>query len=87
MLRSMRTTISIDDRLWSEAKQFALRHRKSLKAVIEDALQEMLARQNSSTARTPMQLTTVTGKGLAPGINLDDSAGLREIMDNNARLQ
>ena len=83
----MRTTVRIDDQLLSEAKQFALRSQKSLTAVIEDALREMLARQHSPAERPPARLTTVEGNGLVPGVNLDDSAGLLGLMDTKIRLK
>ncbi|MFQ6027783.1 MAG: type II toxin-antitoxin system VapB family antitoxin [Dehalococcoidia bacterium] len=79
----MRTTIRIDEQLLSEAKQFALRSRKSLTSVIEDALREMLARQRGLAKRSAVRLTTVDGKGLVPGVDLDDSAGLLDLMDQH----
>lgn len=77
----MRTTIRLDDELLSEAKQLAARSNRTLTAVIEDALRQMLARQEQVKTRPPVQLTTVDGNGLLPGIDLDNSAALLELME------
>jgi hypothetical protein len=78
----MRTTIRIDDRLLKEAKQLAARTGKTLTAIIEDALRESLARQRISAQRKPVHLPTFGGKGLKPGIDLDDSAALLDLMES-----
>jgi hypothetical protein len=78
----MRTTIRIDDELLKKAKQLAARSGKSLTAVIEDALRESLARQELSSTREPVHLVTFKGKGLLPGVDLDDSAALLDLMES-----
>ncbi len=50
-------------------------------AVIEDALRQMLTKQKQLAERPPVYLTTVDGKGLQPGVDLDDSAALLELME------
>jgi hypothetical protein len=77
----MRTTIRIDEALLREAKEKAARTGKSLTALIEDALRESLARQPDAAAREPVRLITAGGNGLRPGIDLDDSASLLDIME------
>jgi len=77
----MRTTIRIDERLLQEAKHTAVRTGRSLTAVIEDALRESLARQRQAAPRQPVALVTVGGKGLHPGVDLDDSASLLDLME------
>jgi hypothetical protein len=77
----MRTTIRIDDQLLKEAKQLAARSGKSLTSIIEDALRESLARQRGSGRREPVRLVTFKGQGLLPGVDLDDSAALLDMMD------
>ncbi len=76
----MRTTIRIDDQLLEEAKQLAIRRGISLTALIEDALRN-LSRQHSSEQREPARLVTVGGKGLLPGVDLDDSATLLDLTE------
>jgi len=47
----------------------------------EDALRERLARRAALPSPEPVRLVTVSGNGLLPGVDLDDSAALRELMD------
>ncbi len=77
----MRTTIRIDEELLREAKQLAARRETSLTAIIEDALRESLAHQRQTAPREPVRLITVAGNGLRPGVDLDDSASLLDVMD------
>lgn len=78
----MRTTIRLPDYLIQEAKAHAVQSGRTLTAVIEDALRESLARQSArKPMRSPVKLTTVTGQGLQPGIDLDDSAALLQWME------
>ena len=71
----------MDDQLLRLTKEYAARSDKTLTAVIEDALREMLARQKEADQRSPVQLTVVSGNGLQPGIDLDDSAALLDYME------
>jgi hypothetical protein len=80
----VRTTINLDDQLLANAKLLAQQTNKTLTAVIEDALRERLARPQSREVREPTRLPTVSGSGLVPGVGLDDSAGLRNLMDASA---
>ena len=76
----MRTTIRIDDQLLGEAKQLAVRTGRTLTAVVEDALREVLNRQRRPDRRA-VELTTFGGNGPHPGVDLDDSAALLDLMD------
>jgi hypothetical protein len=78
----MRTTIRIDDQLLKKAKQLAARSGKSLTSIIEDALRESLARQQLAGPLEPVHLVTFKGKGLLPGVDLDDSAALLDLMES-----
>ena len=77
----MRTTINLDAQVLAEAKLLARRSGKTLTAVIEDALRERLARRAALPSPEPVRLVTVGGNGLLPGVDLDDSAAMRELMD------
>jgi hypothetical protein len=77
----MRTTIRLDDDLLLQVKEIAARSDKTLTSVVEDALREMLARQQQGEGREPVRLTTVSGGGLQPGVDLDDSAALLSLME------
>lgn len=77
----MRTTIRLDEQLLAEAKRHALESGRTLTAVIEDALRQSLAQRRQTEGRSRVRLTTFAGHGLQPGVDLNDSAGLRELMD------
>lgn len=72
----------MDDELLAQLKLYAARTGKSMTAVIEDALRDMLSRQESFTERELVKLPTTSGKGLQPGVDLDDSAALLELMED-----
>ena len=78
----MRTTIRLDDALLIEAKELAARTGRTLTAVIEDALREVLRRQHGAERRA-VRLTTVGGSGPLPGVDLDDTAALAQLMDED----
>ena len=78
----MRTTIRLDDPLLREAKKLASETGRTLTAVIEDALREVLARRRQPQPRSRVKFTTFGGKGLRPGVDLDDSAALLHLMES-----
>lgn len=78
----MRTTIRLDDELLAEAKAVAARTHRNLNEVIADAVRESLARGRQRRA-SPVSLTTFRGSGLQPGVDLDDSSALQDLMDES----
>ena len=82
MLRCMRTTVRLDDHLLAQAKQYAAASGKTLTAVLEDALRESLARRARPARRRRVRLRTFNGGGLCPGVDLDDSAALLDLLDS-----
>lgn len=77
----MRTTVRLEDRLLRELKEYAARQGRTLTSVMEDALRQFLARARKP-ARTVVAFPTYKGKGgLRPGVDLDDTASLLELMD------
>ena len=77
----MRTTLNLDDQLLREARLVAQQTGATLTALIEDALRERLARRQPMSASGPARLLTVGGNGPQPGVDLDNSAALRDLMD------
>jgi hypothetical protein len=77
----MRTTVRIQDELLAEAKQAAVRTHRTLTAVIEDALKLSISVQGKAERREPVRLHTVGGRGLRPGVDLDDAASLLDLME------
>lgn len=86
-----RTTVRIDEHLLAQAKEYGSRHRRSLTAVIEDALRALLARTPAqSTARSRQggfRLPVSKEKGgPLPGVNLNSHAELLEKMEEGLPL-
>jgi hypothetical protein len=77
----MRTTIRLDDQLLKEAKKLAAENGRTLASVIEDALRESLGRRLKMPVKPAVRLPRFGSGGLQPGVDLDDSSRLRELMD------
>lgn len=79
----MRTTIHIPDPLLDQARRRALETGRTLTGVIEDALRESLAARRTGKKVSPVRLTTFGGRGLQPGVDLDDGAALLDVMEES----
>ena len=79
----MRTTIRLDDRLMAAAKRRAAETGRTFTAVVEDALRQSLAPVRAHGKLTPVKLRTVNGRGVRPGVDLDDSATLLDLMESS----
>jgi hypothetical protein len=77
----MRTTISLDEGLLKLARQTALDRGISLNELVVTALRLELYRATKSHRKKKITLPTFGGHGLRPGVDLDDSASLEEIMN------
>jgi len=78
----MRTTVRLDDVLLAEAKKCAADRNTSLTAVIEDALREVLSRKSPvAPVKGKFSLPTFKGRGLKPGVDLDNTAALLDVME------
>jgi hypothetical protein len=76
-----RTTIRLDDDVLAQAKELAGRTNRTLAAVIEDALREVIARQDEQQSARPLDLPTYGGGWVRPGVDIDNSAALLDIME------
>lgn len=77
----MRTTVRLPDDLLKAAKRHAVETGRTLTAVIEDALRAALAAEAHQAAPEPLQLPTWGRGGVRPGVDLDDSASLLDLME------
>ncbi len=76
----MRTTVRLDDDLLAAAKQRAAADHTTLTSLIEDSLRRTLAlRPGKGDER--FTIRPFGDAATLPGVDLDDSAGLRELMD------
>jgi len=78
----VRTTVRLDDDLLAEAKQLAARTGSTLTAIIEDALRRALAAREPTPRSRRFRMITFQGDGVMPGVDLDDSAGLLDLMES-----
>jgi hypothetical protein len=77
----MRTTLTIDSEVLAEFKKQAAQTHRTLSALIEGALREHLARQRDVAATKPVEFPIVTGRGLAPGVDLARNVALLDFVD------
>jgi hypothetical protein len=77
----MRTTISLDEDLLKRARRAALDHGLSFNELVVTALRVELARSPKPQRREKVTLPTCGGRGLRPGVDLDDAASLEDIMN------
>ena len=77
----MRTTIRLDDGLLAAAKERAAKTGRTLTSLFEDALRAFLARESQPAGRGPVKLPTFNGGGVRPGVDLDNSADLIDVME------
>ena len=77
----MRTTINLPDDLILQAKKVALETDTTLTEIIANAVREALARREKKTRQKDLRLVTYGKGGVAPGVDLDDSSSLLDLMD------
>lgn len=77
----MRTTLNLDESVLAELKRLAAESQRTISAVAEDAIRETLARVRERRSAAPVELPTFRGRGVRPGVDLDDDAALLEKLD------
>lgn len=83
MLLRMRTTIHLNDILFGKVKTLAAKRNKTLTALIEESLRRLLERY-STHKNKDKKLTNfcvVKGGRLNPGVDLDDTSALLDLME------
>ena len=76
------TTLRVHEALLRRAKAYARRHDLTLTAVMERALASYLSNAEVSAAETsPAVLPSFGRGGTRPGIDLDDTSALIDLMD------
>ncbi len=78
----MRTNVHLNDDLLARARRFAVERGETLTEVLERALLELLLRNEPRREQRPrVPLPTFRGRGLKPGVQLDDSTALLDLME------
>lgn len=85
MLGHMRTTIRLPDDLYRRVRVRAAGDGRTVTSFIEEALRAALARHEEQPEHAPYRVTPIEGRGLHPGVDLDDTAALLDLMDADAR--
>ena len=70
----------LDDDLLREAKRYAAEQGTTLTAVLDQALREILARRQQEPTQERGPLPSYKGEGLQPGVDLDDTVALLDLM-------
>jgi len=81
----MKKMVQLDDQLLSDVERIATERGRTLRSVIEEALRKMVAHQAPASdckPSKPVSLPTFRGHGLQPGVNLDDSRSLLDLMES-----
>lgn len=77
-----RTTVRLEDALLRQVKQEAARRGTTVTSMIEDGLRLVLAQSKTVRKRPHVELpVSRMGGGVLPGVDLDNSAELLDIMD------
>ena len=71
MIICMRTTISLDDRIFEAVKQRAAAEGRSVSAYVAGVLDDAVKRDDHRSEGRPFRLITVGGGGPNPPIDLD----------------
>jgi hypothetical protein len=76
--------MDINEDLLRQAKEVAVRTNRPLREVVEDALRESLARARANGQRRRVKLpVSKEPPGLCPGVDIDNSAALLELMEQD----
>jgi len=85
MSRHMRTTVRLDDALLEQAQREARRRGQTLTSLLAEGLRLVLARGTPAPAHTRITLPICrAGGGTLPGVDLDDSAALLDIVEERS---
>jgi hypothetical protein len=78
----MRTTVRLDDALLQRAKREAAQRGETLTSLIERGLRLVLASPQRRAGRRHVEIPVCReGGGTLPGVDLDDSAALLDIVE------
>ena len=77
----MRTTVRLPDDLMRQVKRLAAETDRTLTQLIEDSLRAALARRARPIEQEPFRMQTFGKGGVRPGVDLDNSAALLDIME------
>ena len=77
----MRTTVTLDDRLYAQARVRAAQDGRSVGSVIEEALRAYLLTSAAAATVELKPLPVFDGGGPVPGVDLDDMSSVYAVLD------
>ena len=80
-MKNRHTTLRLSDTLVRKAKVYARKHDLTLTAVMERALSTYLSESTERQSTKPFTLPSFGTGGPKPGVNLDDTSALLDLMD------
>jgi len=76
----VRTTLDLDDRLYTQVKVLAAENNRTVTSVVEDALRRLLLEH--SQIREPVELPQSKESGwVRDGIDINDASAVRDFLD------
>jgi hypothetical protein len=75
----MKTTLDIADSVLRQARRLAARKNTTLKAVVEQALRDTLAKERQASPTSKLRTKTFGGNGLQSGLSWDDWGAIRDL--------
>ena len=81
-MKTVLTTVRLPLEVMRAAKRRALETGRSFTELLTDALRASLSAPSTPVVRERIRLPTNGSRGLQPGVDLDDSASLLDVMDN-----
>jgi hypothetical protein len=79
MAVNMKTTIDIPNPLLKQVRKMAASRDTTIKAIIESALRDALAKERRPFEKKRLQIHVFKGKGLQPGLSWDDWSNIRNL--------
>ena len=85
MMLRVRTTVNIDEHLLIEAKLVAAREHRTIGSVLEDGLRRLFEESHAGADHEAFVLPNLNpgNPGARPGIDINDSRQLAEILGDN----
>jgi len=82
----MRTTVTIDDQLYEEAKVLAARSHGSVGTVISEALRRFIAESKTQPVEELPELPRWRGGPVKPGIDINDTSAVLAMLDEGREI-
>jgi len=79
-LTCVRTTINLPDELYGEVRRRAADEGRTVTSFLEEALRAAIARRDAGE-KPPFVVRPFHGGGVMPGVDLNDTAALLELME------